>query len=166
MQVTVKLKHLRIAPRKVRLVTDLIRGKKASEAKTLLNFILKRGAKPLQKLLETGIAAAKNDFQVNEENLRISEIKVDEGPKLKRWRARARGQAYQIQKKTSHISLTLEGADTKKKEATKEATTIRQKETKTKRAFAEPKKPSKEIKPISLKPKKGGWKKIFRRKAF
>ena len=108
MKITAKLKHLRISARKVRLVVDLIRGKKVEEAKTILNFMTKRGGIPVLKLLNQAIANAKNNFQLDPANLFIAEIKVDDGPKLKRWRARARGQAYEIQKKTSHISLVLD----------------------------------------------------------
>jgi len=107
MKVNAKLRYLRIAPRKVRLVADLIRGKKAQDALILLDFCLKRAALPLKKLLQSALANAKNNFQLDEKNLWISEIRVDEAPKLKRWRARARGRAMQIQKKASHITLVL-----------------------------------------------------------
>lgn len=113
MPITAKLRHLRIAPRKVRLVADLIRGKSVREAETLLQFQIKRGAKPIQKLLKSAVANARNNFKLSEENLYISKITVDEGPKLKRWRARARGRAYPIQKKTSHITLILDELKTK-----------------------------------------------------
>lgn len=108
MQVIAKLRYLRIAPRKVRQATDLIRGKKAEQAKVILNFTQKRASRPLIKLLSQGIANAKNNFQLDPANLFISKISVDEGPKYKRWRARSRGQAHQIQKKTSHITLVLD----------------------------------------------------------
>ncbi|MDI6591661.1 MAG: 50S ribosomal protein L22 [Patescibacteria group bacterium] len=108
MLITAKLRYLRIAPRKVRLVADLIRGKKVEEAQNILNFTVKRAAKPLLKLLKSAIANAKNNFQLEESNLYISKILVDEGPKYKRWRARARGRADQIQKKTSHLTLVLD----------------------------------------------------------
>jgi large subunit ribosomal protein L22 len=102
-----KLRYLRIAPRKVRLVADLIRGKGVEEAQDILNFTVKKAAQPLLKLLKSALSSASNQ-NLNKENLYISKITVDEGPKYKRWRARARGQAYQIQKKTSHITLFLE----------------------------------------------------------
>src|SRR4030066_233417 len=100
MQVTAKLRYLNIAPRKVRLVADLIRGKSAEEAQAILNFTVKRATKPLEKLLKSALANAKNNFQLETSNLHISKILVDEGPKLKRYMPRARGQAYEIQKKT------------------------------------------------------------------
>lgn len=108
MPVTVKLNYLRIAPRKVRLVADLIRGKSVEEAKSILSVTTKRGAPVLQKLLKSAVANATSQSGLNPADLYIRKITVDEGPKLKRWMPRARGQAYQIQKKTSHITLVLD----------------------------------------------------------
>jgi len=119
MPVTAKLRYLHIAPRKVRLVADLIRGKKAEQASTILNFANKKASLPLLKLLKQAISNAKNNFQMEPENLLISKIFVDEGPKQKRWMPRARGQAYEIQKKTSHITLVLEEIVKKKGKAKK-----------------------------------------------
>lgn len=115
MQIKAQLNYLRIAPRKVRLAADLIRGKAAPQAKALLDFSLKRGAEPLKKLLDSAVANAKSNFAIdNEEDLYVAKITVDEGPKLKRWRARARGRAMQIQKKTSHVNLVLDVRDKSK----------------------------------------------------
>ena len=111
MEVTAKLRYLRIAPRKVRLVADLVRGKSVEEATHILNFTRKRAAKPILKLLNSAIANASHNFQLKKENLYISKIVVNEGPKLKRWRPRARGVTYEIQKKTSHITLVLTEMD-------------------------------------------------------
>ena len=108
MPVTAKLRYLRIAPRKVRLVADLIRRKSVEEAQNILNFTQKRAALPILKLLKQAISNAKNNFQLEEKNLYISKILVDEGPKLKRVRPRAKGHADEIQKKTSHITLVLD----------------------------------------------------------
>jgi len=108
MSVIAKLNYLRIAPRKVRQVSDLIRGKSVEEAQNILNFLTKKSALPLLKLLNSAIANAKNNFQLEESNLYISKITINEGPKLKRWRARARGVAAEIQKKTSHITIVLD----------------------------------------------------------
>lgn len=115
MEVTAKLRYLRIAPRKVRLVADLIRGKNVEEATHILNFVRKRAAKPILKLLNSAIANATHNFQLKKENLYIAKITVDEGPKLKRWRPRARGIAYEIQKKTSHVTLVLAEVKNKSK---------------------------------------------------
>ncbi len=108
MAVVAKLRYLRIPSRKVRLVADLIRGKTAEEAQNILNFTIKKATIPMSKLLKEGIANAKNNFRLEESNLFIKTILVDEGPKYKRWRARARGSASEIQKKTSHITLILD----------------------------------------------------------
>lgn len=108
MAITVKLRNLRIAPRKVRLVADLIRGKGAVEAQTALSFTTKKAARPTLKLLNSAVAAASNNFQLEAASLYISKITVDEGAKYKRWLPRARGQASEIQKKTSHITIVLD----------------------------------------------------------
>ena len=89
-------------------MADLIRGKKVSEAQAILRFIPNSSAEPFQKTVKSAAAAAERNFQIEEANLYISKISVDEGPKLKRYRPRARGRAFPIQKKTSHITLVLE----------------------------------------------------------
>ena len=120
MEYKAKLSDLRIAPRKVRLVVDLIRNKNTISAKNQLEFSKKRAAKPLLKLLNSAVSNAKNlNDQINTDTLFIKKIFVDEGPKLKRHRARARGMAYEIQKKTSHITLILAEKELKKKQVTK-----------------------------------------------
>lgn len=113
MPVNAKLRNLRIAPRKVRLVADLVRGKSTEEAEKILQFQVKKGAGPLLKLLRSAIANAKNNHRLSAENLYISKVTVDEGPKLKRFMPRSRGRTYPIQKKTSHITIIL---DEKKKD--------------------------------------------------
>ncbi len=110
------LRYLRIAPRKVRLVADLIRGKSVEQAQTVLKFTIKRAAQPLLKLLNSAAANAKSQESLTS-NLYISKITVDEGPKYKRWMPRARGQAYEIQKKTSHVTIVL--SEIKKKQVKK-----------------------------------------------
>lgn len=111
LMVTAKLRNLHIAPRKVRLVAELLKGKSAEEAGALLNFTVKRAAGPILKLLQSAIANAKNNFQLDPNNLYISKITVDEGPKMKRWMPRARGSASTIEKKTSHVYLVLDEID-------------------------------------------------------
>ena len=171
--INAKLSYLRIAPRKVRMVADLIRGKTADEAQTILNFTVKKTTHPLLKLLKQAIVNAKNSFQIEQSGLYISKITVDEGPKLKRWRARARGRAFEIKKRTSHITLTLSNITgtelkKKKKKIIKTKTKIKtgvDKNIKTKKIN---KKDKKEVFKSKIKVKKieGGGKKIFRRKAF
>lgn len=108
MKAYAKLNYLRIAPRKVRLVADLIRGKRVEEAQNILNFTQKKAAFPLFKMLKAAMANAKNNLKLEEENLYIAKILVGEGPKLKRMMPGARGHADEIQKKTSHITLVLD----------------------------------------------------------
>lgn len=105
--VKVQLKRLRIAPRKVRLVADSIRMKKIGDAMQILSFLPKRSSEPLQKLLHSAEANAKHNFNLDSANLFIVEIRVDEGPVLKRYSPRAMGRATLIRKKTSHVTLIL-----------------------------------------------------------
>lgn len=108
MKTTMSLNRIRIAPRKMRMVIDLVRGKKVAQAKDILRFRTNRGARILLKFLEAAVASAKTLGQGDELNLSIFKIAVDEGSKLKRWRPRAKGSAYPIQKKVSSITLVLE----------------------------------------------------------
>lgn len=161
MSVIAKLKYLRIAPRKVRLVADLIRGKRIEEAQNILNFKVKKAGLPLLKLLKQAVANAKNNFQLDESNLYIAKILVDEGPKYKRWRARARGRADEIQKKTSHVTVVLDEIVKKPKKVKKVK--------KPKKVEKVPKVEKPKLKPeIEIKRPKieRGIRRIFRRKAF
>ena len=108
MKATATLRYLRIAPRKVRMSVDLVRGKKVVEAQSLLQFAAKHSALPVLKTLNSAVASAVHNFQAKAANLYISHIAVNEGPKLKRFRPRARGQAFEIQKKTSHITIVVD----------------------------------------------------------
>ncbi len=107
MEIRVKLSNLRTSPRKVRQVIDLVRGKKVPEAQSMLLFTTNRSARSVLKLLNSAVASAKHDFQLDEANLFISKITVDEGPKLKRWHPMSRGRAYPIIKRSSHVALIL-----------------------------------------------------------
>ena len=107
MQVKVKLSNLRVSPRKVRQVADLVRGKDVSKAQSMLSFTVKRASESVLKLLNSAVATAKHDLHLDESNLFISAITVDEGPKLKRWHPMSRGRAFPIIKRSSHIALTL-----------------------------------------------------------
>ena len=104
----VELNHLHIAPRKVRLVADLVRGKKAEEAQTILNFAIKRASDPILKLLNSGLANAKITKNVPASDLFISKITVDEGPAGKRVLPKSRGRGEVIKKRTSHVTLVLD----------------------------------------------------------
>jgi len=102
------LKNYRQSPRKVRLVADAIRGKSVLEARRALRVLGKRAAGQIGKLLDSALANARhNDSVSNESALMVSEIRVDEGPTLKRSMPRAHGRASRINKRTSHIILVL-----------------------------------------------------------
>ncbi|MDP3763060.1 MAG: 50S ribosomal protein L22 [bacterium] len=101
-----QLSNYRQSPRRVRLVADAVRGKRIEDAITTLSFIPKRAALPLQKLLASALANAKN-LSLPIENLIIKEIKVDAGSTLHRRRPRSKGMANPIRKRTSHVSVTL-----------------------------------------------------------
>jgi len=103
---TAKLNYLRIAPRKTRAVSDLIRGLSVNDAEAQLMVQRRRPAKSLLKLLRSAVANAKNN-KLNADHLFIKEIRVDGGPMLKRYLPRARGSASPIQKKMSHVTMVL-----------------------------------------------------------
>jgi large subunit ribosomal protein L22 len=104
-------RYVRVAPRKARLVADQLRGLTVPEARTLLDFSIRGAARNLGKLIDSAASNAENNHELVADDLRISEIHVDEGPTLKRWRARARGRATRIEKKTSHVSVALTPTD-------------------------------------------------------
>ena len=109
-----KLSYLHIAPRKVRLVADLIRGMDADKAELQLRFSQKRAARPLLKLLQSVQANAKDDKQKKEgSSLYIKSITVDQGPAYKRFMPRARGRATLIKKITSHVRIEVEQKQSK-----------------------------------------------------
>ena len=109
MEVRALLKHTRTAPRKARLVADMIRGKNVNDAINILAFTRKRAAGTIQKLLKSAIANAEENHKVLDvDDMVIKNIRVDEGVTWKRNMPRARGTSYMIQKKTSHITLILE----------------------------------------------------------
>ena len=110
MEATAKATYIRIAPRKVKIVLDLIRNKPTDEAIAILKHTPKAACEPLEKLLKSAIANAENK-NMDVTRLYISECSVDKGPTLKRIRPRARGSANRINKKTSHINLVLKEAE-------------------------------------------------------
>lgn len=101
------LKNYRQSPRKVRLLADLVRGKKIEKALTDINFAYKRAGGPIAKLIMSAVNNAKNNDGIAMENLFIKEIRVDKGIVLKRIMPRARGSAARINKRSSHIMVTL-----------------------------------------------------------
>ncbi|UOR10605.1 50S ribosomal protein L22 [Halobacillus amylolyticus] len=107
MQAKAVAKTVRIAPRKARLVIDLIRGKNVGEAIATLR-LTQRGASPIvEKLLKSAIANAEHNYEMDTDNLYVSEAFVNEGVTLKRFRPRAMGRASQINKRTSHITVVV-----------------------------------------------------------
>lgn len=105
--VSATARYVRISARKLRLVADLVRGKRVEEARTVLTFTPKSGAKIVDKLIGSAVANAKNNNDMSADELYISSIYVNEGPTLKRWKARAMGRASRINKRTSHITVEL-----------------------------------------------------------
>ncbi len=101
------LTNYRQSPRKVRLVADAIRGKSTEQAKIVLRQVIKRAALPLEKLLDSAVANALNNFKVSADQLVVKTITVDKGPTLKRMRARAFGRGSRINKRTSQIAIEL-----------------------------------------------------------
>jgi|SRR3989338_193764 len=104
-----ELNYIRIAPRKMRLVAGLIRGKNIAKARDVLKFSKNKGAEHMFKLLNSAAANARNNFGRDSETLYVSRLTVDQGPVYKRYMPRARGTASMIRKKTSHVTLVLEG---------------------------------------------------------
>ena len=100
-------KYIRIAPRKVRVVMNLIRGKNVADAFAILKFTPKASADVIEKVLKSAVANAENNFDMNVDKLYISSAYVDQGPTLKRIHPRSRGQAFSILKRTSHVTVVV-----------------------------------------------------------
>ena len=100
-------KYVRIAPRKVRVVMNLIRGKNVADAFAILKFTPKVGADVIEKVLKSAVANAENNFDMNVDKLYVSSAYVDQGPTLKRIHPRSRGQAFSILKRTSHVTVVV-----------------------------------------------------------
>jgi large subunit ribosomal protein L22 len=96
-----------MSPRKVRLVADLVRGKGVEDALKTLRFAQRAACLPLKKLIESAVANAENNHGLDIDTLWVREIRVDEGPTLKRFRPRAQGRAFRVRKRTSHVSVVL-----------------------------------------------------------
>ena len=111
MEIKAKARYIRTSPRKVRLVIDVIRGMRVAQAQTQLKFMKKDAAEPVLKLLNSAIANATNNFQIDPGGLFIKTITADGGPTLHRWMPRAFGRTTPIRKRTSHISIILDSKD-------------------------------------------------------
>src|SRR6187399_1950813 len=110
-QVRAVAKWVRISPRKARLVIDHIRGRTVPEARTVLAFTQRAAAREIEKVLRSAVANAEANHNLVGDNLVVSAVFVDEGPVMKRWRARARGRAARIKKPTCHITVKLTPAE-------------------------------------------------------
>ena len=103
-------KYVRVSPRKVQIVIDLIRGKQVADALAILMYTPKSAAPVVEKLLNSAIANAENNLEMSRENLYVAEVYANQGPTLKRFRPRAQGRASRIRKRTSHITIILDQA--------------------------------------------------------
>lgn len=124
MKVRAYLKNYRMSPRKVRLLSTLVRGLTVAEADAQLSQSVKGSSEQMQKLLLSAVANAENNFGLSRENLYVFEMRVDAGPTMKRWLPRAFGRATEIHKRTSNITIVLdelvEGKDRKDLKALEE----------------------------------------------
>ena len=107
MEVSATAKRLRMAPRKLRLVADQVRGKQVEDALNILSFSTGKGAPLVRSVLDSAIANAEHNEGADVDDLVVREIKVDEGVTIKRVRPRARGRADRIFKRTSHVTVTV-----------------------------------------------------------
>lgn len=100
-------RHIRVAPRKVRIVIDLIRGKNVGEAFAILKNTPKVGSEVVIKVLNSAVANAEHNYDMNSDKLYVAAAYVDQGPTLKRIHPRSRGQAFKILKRTSHVTVVV-----------------------------------------------------------
>ena len=107
MEVNATAKYIRIAPRKLRIVMNLIRGKKVSDAFAILKFTPKVGSEVVEKVLRSAVANAEHNNDMNVDKLFVSSCYVDQGPTLKRIHPRSRGQAFKILKHSSHVTVCV-----------------------------------------------------------
>ncbi len=126
MLIKAELKNYRQSPQKVRLVADLVRGKKVGRALGELKFLNKKASSVIAKLIDSAVANAKHNVSLEKEVLFIKEIRVDEGPTLKRWRAGARGRAFPLKRRTSRVLLVLsDGLEMEVKQEKKEQKVVK-----------------------------------------
>jgi len=121
MEVTAKARYLRVSPKKVRLVIDVVRGMDVVPAQHELEYMKKDAKKYVVKLLDSAVANAEHNFELKRDNLYIKKITADGGPVLHRWRARAHGRAGSIQKKTTHLLIVLDERVPTEKKSVKKA---------------------------------------------
>ena len=182
MKVNAKLNNLRIAPRKSKLVADLIKGLDAEEALNQLEVHVKRTSPHMKKLLQSAIANAENNFGLSRSNLYVFDARIGAGPTMKRWMPKAFGRAGEILKRTSKIEIVLEerieGKDRKTKEEMeaemkkrikekkKEEKEQKEQEETPEKTSNDPEKKVGEERAKKEAPKKGWAKKMFQRKSM
>ena len=163
MKQTAKLNYLKMAPRKVRSVADLIRGLPVSEAEAHLFMQRRRAAQPLLKLLRSAVANARNNKKLDADKLYVESLRVDQGPMLKRSLPRARGMATPIQKKMSNVTLVLAENPELKEPRFR---IVVPKKVKLPSGERKPKKEKKTLEETKTAPKRPGFfKRLFNRKA-
>ncbi|MBW6431733.1 50S ribosomal protein L22 [Patescibacteria group bacterium] len=169
MEVLAKGKYIKTSPKKARAVADLIRGKSALEAQVILSVMPQTSAAEIRKVLESAIANAENNFNLEKSKLMISKISIDGGPVVKRYMPRAKGMASEIKRRTSHIEIVVSGDVKTKKKAEEKETKIEATKAKEGQATEidtnkiELERPQDKIN-INKKGQKSGAPKIFRRK--
>ena len=109
METKAAARYIRVSPRKIRLVMDQVRGMQVEKALNQLSFAPQKGARILKKLIDSAVANAEQNANVDVDSLYIKQIYADQGPTLKRWRPRAQGRATRIRKRTSHLTIILDG---------------------------------------------------------
>ena len=100
-------KYVRVSPRKMKPIADLVRGKEANEAIAILKFTPRKGAEVLKKVIESAMANAENNHGMDPDNLYIAEVYANQGSTMKRWKAGSMGRANPILRRTSHIGVAL-----------------------------------------------------------
>lgn len=108
MTIEVKVQNYRQSPRKVRLVADLVRGKKVKHALTVLEHINKRASDPIRGAIQSAVSNAEHNHKMSPDRLYVKDIRIDEGVTLKRYMPRARGSSSPIKKRSSHIFIALD----------------------------------------------------------
>lgn len=164
---TVQLNYLRMAPRKVRLIANLVKGLPVNEAEAQLMVWSRRAAEPILKLLRSAVANAIHNKKMDKNKLVVENIRVDQGPTLKRFLPRAQGRATNIHKKTSHVTLIIKEIDHALSNRftilAKEPKAKKEKPVKEKKTAPKTENQSTHMKPVDKKD--GIMKRIFQRKS-
>jgi ribosomal protein L22 len=164
-EVKASSKYVRTSPRKARLVVEHIRGRSVPEARTVLAFTQRAVARDIEKLLKAAVANAEANHGLIGDDLLVSAAYVDEGPVFKRWRARARGRAARIRKRTCHITLKLSPTEDVTASRAEPAKTEEKPKRAPRRKPAQPKAEKKADQPkAETKPKRASTKKTTTRK--